>query len=471
MMDLSPIDDVKNLLETQSRQIDLLEERLADKLIALEDVGWLQINGSMQKENGPDLETLGRIVPNLRDMAAMHPLHVRGAQLRHAYIFGRGLSISGIEESTQRLIDNAYNQEALFSVQAYETYNLERFCAGNFFVKRNEKTNILTVIPLEQIKGEVTDPDDTSRIRYVLREWSDGNDVLRKWYPIARYKRSLKGSRGKKATGKIRQYFEYGGKRVPVAQDEVMYHDATHRQAGWAYGIPDSMAAAAYSVTYSEYIKDNAKYVKALQQIAWAISTASKKGTQNAAVQMAQPGSGVGATAVFGSGNSLQGVGVPSAQVNFNNGQPIAALVAASLGVPVIALLSSPGATGGSYGAAQTLDSPTIKGFQAAQDSSKILLEEIIRDMGSPNAIVTFPALEQDPAYREVQSIVTAKEAGLLHQDEAREGVFRVMDVEKLHDEMPPDNPDFQSAAQGRQGDVPGGFNQGDTADDGHGEE
>src|SRR5690606_6645697 len=138
---------------------------------------------------------------------------IRGAQLRHAYVFGRGIEFSNLEPRTESAIANLYNQAALFSVQAHETNNLEKFCAGNLFVVRNELTNVCTTVPIEQIKDAITDPDDSSSIRYILREWPDvnGTDKKQKWYPLARYKKSQVG-RGKR--GKINKTIKYGNKNI-----------------------------------------------------------------------------------------------------------------------------------------------------------------------------------------------------------------------------------------------------------------
>lgn len=451
---------VRHTQDLESR----LEEALAPKILQLEDIGWDPIWGKRsESERGLELSDLHTVVPHLRDMAAVNPLHKRGAQLRHAYVFGRGVEFTNLKPKTQQAVADLYNQEALFSVKAHATINLALFTTGNLFVVRDESTNVLTVVPIEEIKAEVTDPDDNSRVRYFLRVWNsvDANDkplTKRRWYPVSRFKKSQIG-RGRR--GKINKTIGYGGDRIPVDQGSVIYHVTADRQDGWTYGIPDSLAAAVWSVAYSEYLKDNAKLVKALQMIAWSITSSTKGGAKSAAVAVREPG--VGGTVNMASGNSLSSVGVPSAQVDFNKGQPLAALVATSFGVPVIALLSSPGATGGSYGAATTLAEPTLKIMKALQDSWTLFFKEILSDMGSPEADVSFPNILQDEAYREVQSITTAKAAGLLHQDESREAVISLLDVRKLHREPPEDNPAFKAPAQGVQGTVPGGTNQGVT--------
>ena len=228
-----------------------------------------------------------------------------------------------------------------------------------------------------------------------------------------------------------------------------------------------------WSLAYSAYLQDNAKLVRALSMIAWSLTKTTAEGVNTAAAQIV--GANIGGTAVNTTGNAISSVGVPSAQVNMNNGQPLAAMSATSFGVPVIALLSSPGATGGSYGAATTLDTPTVKGMQAVQDAWGEFYDEILHDLGSKDAKTSFPNIEGDPAYRESQSIVTAHSFGLLHDDEARDGVLNVLRVKKLHDTMPPKPivPPTGSGnsptppSQGNSGPVPGGNEQDQTNHDG----
>jgi hypothetical protein len=466
-MATNPVQEIARVFDEQQIQIEQLRESISSRMLALEDIGWDKISGS-KDDGGPGLSTLKTLIPNLRDMAAVNPLHNRGAQLRHSYVFGRGVEFTNLTPATQAVIDDLYNQATLFSVSGYETNNLEMFCAGNLFILRTEKTNQFSLVPIEQIAAEATDPDDPSRVRYFLREWNNGTEKVQRWYPVSRYKKTQVG-RGRR--GSIAQTLTYNSVEIPVAQDTVIYHETTQRQGGWRYGIPDSLAGA----VWAGYLTDNATLVKALQQIAWAITSATKTGSSNAAIGVAQPGTG--GTAAMGSGNTLSSVGVPSAQVNFNNGQPLAAMVATSFGVPVIALLSSPGATGGSYGAATTLDTPTIKGMKAIQDSWKLFYKEVLADIGSPDAEVNFPNIEQDPTYREVQSIGQAYADGRLFQEEAREATVQILDVRKARKGLPkpdafnagkaPSDTSNPEPSQGNSGAVPGGTNQDDTNHDG----
>jgi hypothetical protein len=434
-------------LEAENRALtEQLVENLSRKMLELEDIGWTPLTGNtfQDEDSGLELDALHTLSKRLRDEAVTNPLHVRGAQLRKDYVFGRGMYLTGLGDKVQALVDDPYNKTALFSADAYETNNLTLFTDGNLIVLRNEKTNELSVIPLTQITEVALDPDDNSKVRYLKRVWTTkvgGKPVEKQmWYPLARFKKSRVG-RGKRRsqTGGIQKSFTSGGKRVEVSQDTVAYLHTTKRQSGWTFGVPDSLAALVWSQAYKEYLADNATLVKALSQLAWKVTTTTKTGQDNAAAQVKLPG-GVGGAVVTGNGNDVSAVS-RGAGVDFNNGQPLAAMVAASFGVAVIALLSSPGATGGSYGAAQTLDEPTLKGMRAIQDSWIEFYREILVDMGAENPVVSFPNISEDPTYRALQSLAQAYATGAISQREYRDAVLELLDVLKQSDALPkPDN-------------------------------
>lgn len=473
--DLSSDNEILNLR--------LEESALSDRLIALDNVGWTELFGpGYDEDSGPSLEELHKTADTLRAEASLNPLHVRGAQLRHSYIFGRGVYLTDLEKA-EPFINDVYNKQALFSVQAYEVANKALFTDGNFLLIRNERSNVLTVVPLAQIVAVATDEDDSAKVQYLKRAWTANGKFREVWYPLARFKKSRVG-RGKRPseTGGIKQTIVNGGKSTPVSQEDVIYLHSSNRQSGWTFGIPDSLAALVWSQAYKEYLRDNAMLTKALAQLAWKVTAATKSGADNAAASLKIPG--VGGAAVMGQGTDVSAIS-RGQSVDFGNGQPLAALVATSFGVSVIALLSSPGETGGSYGAASTLDQPTLNGMRAVQDAWKAFLEEVVGDMGASNPGVSFPNISQDPIYRESQSIAQAYSDGRLHQDEARAATLELLDVQQLHEEMPkPD--DFNAAgmaknaqdatakqaaktvaAQGNTGSVPGGTDQNTTNHDG----
>lgn len=461
------------LSETVMEALNSLGHRDCRTRAALRETGWDEI-GSSGESYRVGLGEVKNAVGPLRDMAANHPLHKRGAQLRHAYIFGRGIEITGMSDKASKIINDTVNQSVLFSVDAQERLNLESFCAGNIFVFRNKKTNRFTHVPIEQIVEIIYDDFDTSYVRYVRREWYDANQnkIISRWFPTSDFEKNnqVKPTLDSRVDASRNQKF-------PVDRDHVVYIKTSPAFAGSPLGIPDSLAGALWSVAYSNYLSDSAALTHILKQVAWKITRAqNKEQADKNAVLVGRPGEGgVGATVGLSGEQQINSVGVPSAQVDFNGGQPLAAMTAASFGVPVIALLSSPGATGGSYGAATTLDEPTRNGFKAAQDSWIAFYLEVLRDINpktrEEEIVVSFPSITEDPPYRQLQSIAQAYATGAIFHDEYREAAIDTLGIKNLHPgEEPPETPDFNGSdpipRQGNTGALSGGVDQGDTNHD-----
>lgn len=468
------LEALQSAFAEQSATVERLEESLSQKLSMLDGVGWSEIGGYTEGE-GPSLGALSAIAPKLREMAATNPLHIRGSQLRFSYIFGRPMEFIGVKPGTQKVLDDPDNVDVLFSMAAYQANNSALFTDGNFIVLKDEKEKLFTAVPITEIANVMVHPEDDSKIWYVQRQkQTSEHGVTRidvEWIPTARYKKRIRT--------KLPREFD----SIPVAQDKVVYIKRSSAQTGWTWGVPDSLGAMVWALAYSSYLQDNSKLVKALSMIAWQLTKNTKAGATAAASKIVGAGSGVGGTAINSEDSSVSSVGVPSAQVNMNNGQPLAALVATCFGVPVIALLSSPGATGGSYGAATTLSDPTVRGFEALQDSWAEFYQEILRDAGSPEATVRFAPISPDPAYREAAAVETAVELGLVWRDEGRAAILDILSIPELRNGLPPDPKEVEAkraekaaaaqaerdqaqqvtSAQGVAGAVKGGTNQGVT--------
>ena len=415
-------------LETENRQ---LQESVQDLMMRAEDIGWTQLLGhNTLEDSGPALELLKEVSEPLRDMAAANPLMKRGAQLRHAYAFGRGIVFSGgMTPQKRNIMDDPYNKSVLFSVGGYETMNLALYTDGNFFLIYDEREKLFTVVPLVQITAVVTDPDDASKIRYLRRSWTSNGTAKNVWFPLNKYKARV----GAKINKTIKPS---SGPAEPVNQTSVIFHQATNRQAGWTFGVPDSFAAMIWAKAYSEYLADNKKLVKALAQFAWKVTQTSKSAVTNTAAKVSERGTA--GTAVMPAGADLNALPRVGSDVDFNKGQALAALVAASLGVSVIALIASPGAAGGSYGAAQTLDFPTIRVMESIQDNWTLFFTEVLAAIRVSDPKVEFPSIESDPVYRALESVNMLMESGVLWPAEARQFALDLLDIRDPMVGLPP---------------------------------
>ena len=461
------IEEYNNDKASMAAQMEFLTEALSEKILQMENQGWVSLDGvsttTDDETGGPTLDFLRDVSDRLRPLAAENALFSRGAQLRNSYIFGRGMSFVNTDKSRVKkaLSEDRHNKAMMFSVEAYEMANLALFCDGAFMTIRNLTTNRFTLLPLAQVTGTVTNPDDAMDIWYVQRSWSQNGKQVVKWLPTSRVQTPIKTS------------ISEGGKSVAVDKNVRVYIKHTKRQVGWTWGVPDAFPAYFWAMAYSGALQDNAKLLNALSRFAWKTTSANKAMVAATKTRVEEVGAGSIGGTVMSAGGDLSSVGVPSAQVNFGSSQPLAALVAASFGVPVIALISSPGATGGSYGAAQTLDIPTSKGFEIVQNAWSGFYDEILYDLGAKDGRTEFPAIDTDAPYRNITSIATVVELGLIHRDEGRDAVLDILDIEKSHDDLPelPDYPDKSGGSvvskQGVSGSLGATTNpQGDTNHD-----
>ena len=412
------------LSEEVARRVDsAVQESMADLALRYEDIGWQRIMDAFDSEAGLNLDQLKKLEEQLSDLVEGNPLMRRGTQLRYGYVFGKGIVRTGIKPAAQRVIDHPHNTRALFSVQAYEELNKAKMTAGNVFVLYDTAARRFTRVPLKQITGVVTREDDAEEILFLQRTWTVEGKPKSLWIPLHTNDKPAKSIRNS---------------NVPVDTSKRFYHETSNKQIGWTFGVPDGLAAMAWVLAYSEYLKNNSLLVKAYSQFAFRVTRATKSGVDDAAIKLRNGGGDqVGATAVGTGNNTLAPINPSGSQVNFDNGQPLASMVAASLGVSVIALLSSPGAAAGSYGAAQTLDAPTLIGMQAIQDTWALFFKNILRDLGSKDAEVEFPAIETDPTYRLLGLVSQLVTAGLLHQKEGRGLALDLLDVQDPETTLP----------------------------------
>lgn len=398
-----------------------LEERVNDLALRLDTVGWEPADGWSEDE-GMTLDALKRTSTMLRDMVATAPLLKRAVQLRHGYVFSRGITFKNTAPRHNAIMDDPYNKAALFSMPAYEELMAARMSDGNLFVLRTKNTNSPDFyrIPLKEISGVYTDPMSDERVWAIQRTWNEedsrGNKKQKvEWY----YTSTFKGKRQASIGGK------------PVNSKYDMIFTTFNRQVGFTWGVPDGYAAITWAIAYGEYLKNNSKLVKAYAQIAYKATTKTKAGGQNVSAQINATG-GTAGTATMGQGTDLVPMPRAGSDVSFENGRPLAAMVAAALGVSVVALTADPGAAGSSYGSAQTLDAPTIIVMTSIQEGWRSFFEEVFRPITGKNgkAVSTeFPAIESDPVYRQLQSLSSAYSLGAIDQKEFRAAVLDLFDI------------------------------------------
>jgi hypothetical protein len=344
--------------------------------------------------------------------------------LRSSYVFGHGFKMSSrnnpLPPRFQAIIDDPINQKVLFSETAAKKNERALFTDGNFFVRYDKRTRRFSRVPLDEIAGWATDPDDPEMIRYYLREYdrrlpvtdpynSYTAETVKVWYPVDYVESPVSQING-----------------IPVDRNMVIIDAKSNEETGTLWGLPDCLPALPWSWAYSEYLKDGSKMLKALSGIAWQVKTRTAKGGANISSKLIN-NKEVAATAVTGSDIELNAM-PRNNSVDLATGRPLAAMAATAMEVSVEALLSGPGAEGG--GGTQVLDQSTLNAAYARQGNWEDFFLRILRVVGVPDPSVNFNNIIVDPAYRTIQSLGQAWMTGLFDPQVMQDAMSEQLGIE-----------------------------------------
>jgi hypothetical protein len=434
-------------------KIEDLEESLLEVADAFDNVGWSPMGFTEpQKVNEIPLKTVKAASEVARALDAVNPFVKRGVNARISYIWGNGVQFEKLDSSTEKAL--RHNRDSIFSQQAYEERERAAATDGNVFTALHTASHDSFRVPLAQIVGAISNPDNDEEIWYYKREWttkrkgsSDTDEekieTHTKYYPSLRYYQKLmdEGKNLPKRWGK------YG-----VDQQYVIQHIAVNKQIGWRWGIPDIMPVIFWAKAYKEFLEDNLTLVKAYSRIAWQIKNSTTGGANAVSAQWTStptrdPITGearsVGAALNTGQGTELVPTALNASEVKFDNGNPIAAAVAAGLEISLDVILS----TSENSGAASTLDQPTLKAMETRQNLWTNAFLDLFEFWGDEDAKVTWRNISEDETHRRIQSVQLAYEGGTLFQDEARKEVLEMLRITPMHpDGEMPVSPAVQAA-------------------------
>lgn len=350
-----------------------LEESMAQLQLARENVGWQTLMSQYEQEF--TREGLRTNAQQGRVFGIANPLIKRGREVRHAYVWGQGVTISArdsaVNDVLQAFIDDEGNREAFYGAQARQQYEGALFDEGNVFLAHF--TNPLTgrvkvrTIPFDEVEDVITAPGDKATPWFYLRQWTErdekGKDVPRKaYYPALKYQPATK----------YRRINE-----VEVLWDAPVRHVKVNAGQGWKFGIGDSYAAIPWALSHKGFLEDWALLMKALAKIAYVTSSKGAAGTSQAKRSALQglANAPAGSTASMSDDQKIEALPKSGATLDSESSRPLATMAASAMGIPVTIILADPGQTG-ARATAETLDLPTRLTMQARQE----LNAEVIRD-------------------------------------------------------------------------------------------
>lgn len=426
------------LNEVKTRYADqnaLLVERLGALDTMLDQRGWLDLYN--YDSDGPSLDQIKEASGQIRNLMALNPTIKRGSQLRISYVHSKGINFGEIPGSgrgrgtnVKAFFDLPQNQKYVFSPEAREELERTAYSDGSVFLIADEATKAMQRIPIWEINGYITNPDNAEEIWAYRRTWNSyavGNvspEQKNVWY----YTDQFVGNRTKTVT--------IQGKSEPVDQKSVIIDHAFNKQVGWAWGLPDAISILSWAKQYRDFLLNGKIMSDSLAQFAFKAVAQSRAGGDNASMKLAAPGS-AGSTAVLGGGNDLVPISSAGKGYDFDSGRALAAQIAAGLEVSLVHLLSDPGASGSSYGSASNLDLPTKRAMLSRQRSWVSFYTRVLKFLGWTEPTVSFPTLDEPDYYREIQALLLAWASGELHHDEFRPRLLDLLDVQSKHDNGP----------------------------------
>lgn len=371
-------DDLLGIAATLANENEILTESFADLEMAADNVGWDRLGRQLEEELSR--RGLSDIARNCRVMAVASPLVKRGLQLRIGYVWGQGVSVSAradadagqdVNAVIQAWWDDESNQASLTSSQAQE--ELERalgtdgqVCLACFVDPLVGRVQIRST-PFDEIADVVNNPEDRDDPWFYLRQYTV--TVLEAGYAGSTRRRTETRRVFHPALGFWPRSRPKVIDGIPVQWDTPILHVPVNRLDGWTWGVPDSYASIPWARAYDEFLTDWARLVKSLSKFAWRLTGDRASKVRTAAARLASmvpaaqqlPGQGgdAGAVAAMGPGGTLEAIPKSGATIDSESGRPLAAMVAAGLGVSVTTLLADPGTTG-ARAVAETLEDPTL---------------------------------------------------------------------------------------------------------------
>jgi len=356
------LDETTQQLTAERQWREFIEESYADlEALYREDAGWQRV-GQETRKFTPEGR---RQIAALADLSATgNALIKRGVNLRSAYVWGQGVTVSIRDDGAdgqdvnavwQEFWDEPSNRRVFTSSEAQTRYERRLATGGEAFwaFPTDPVTGKVRVrsVPAGEIVERICDPEDEATVWLYKRQWkaivvnprtgARNTEDRTTYYPALGF---YPPARPK----------TWGGNKI--RWDAPMRPVCVNVPDGDWRGLGDVLAALPWARMDKEFLEDLAMYMRALTRILGQITAKRGPARQAAAAAMAhaQPGE----FAVTDPDTKMSIVSKSGAQIDADSHKPLATMVAAALEVPLTMLLGDPGVTG-ARATAETLDQPT----------------------------------------------------------------------------------------------------------------
>lgn len=340
-----------------------LNEAFADvqAQLAADAKGWSLI-GDGEREFSHQLR---RVKSDEAELAiTLNPLIKRGVNLRTAYIWGQGVTVTIRDEaSTGQDIQNVLTSfwddkmnETICSLEGQIDRERELATCGEVWLAlpTTQRGRVrVRPLPAGEITAILTDPEDRFTDWFYLREYTVGKKSQKVLFPALGYWPAL---RPDALDEDAARYLDRDDLRdVQIRWDSPVRKVLVNKLG--RRGTGDVFASIPWAVAYKGFLEAWHKVMLSLARYVWQARSKGDK-AQQVARKMLEAQDQVGKTLIGDPNTSVEAISKSGATFDADSGKPLAGMVAAGLGIPVTMLLTDPGVTG-ARAVAETLDEPT----------------------------------------------------------------------------------------------------------------
>jgi hypothetical protein len=409
-------------------EVRVLREGMEDLRLAIEDRGWLQV-GNSYIGSGLELQSLRIVSASLRSWLVAGSLIKRITELRGNTIYGDGVGFKGYGKAKAPFEKSQNNQDMLFSSDALMDINRAHCTDGTIVFLVNNNTKEIERFVLERMGQPFVNSANPEIIWFVRRSYNlistadPTGKLVDEYIPTDICPQSEQGLEG---------IIEKTGSPIPVNYDYTAVVWRVNSQIGWPFGIPDLMPALQWAEKYTDYLKDQAKFAKAIAQIAWQMKAQTPD--QLTKLSAALRPDGVADSIGMTPGMDMKPMAGGSS-ITMEGGKALAAQAAAAGEVTVEDALAERDSTA----AGSSLDPTVLDMATSRRNSATNFFKRIGKLLGAPNLEVIWPDLQSESPFREAQMIIAAWGTGNFYPEETRPALAQRLRIPLTQDAPPAD--------------------------------
>lgn len=399
----------------QAHQVRQLSEDIGTLQLAIEDRGWSR-GGNQHEATGLDLHSIKIISKDLRAWIVAGGIIKRIIELRGNTIYGDGVGFKGIAKA-KTPFNSTNNVAKLFSADALMQINRSHGSDGSVVFLVEKDTKDIVRYAVHEMGAPYLDPNDSERVWFVRRHYTQYDIETGIGKEIDEFIATDMLPSSEANVSKIMPPSTLTSAStsaaIPVNKNYTAVVWDVNKQVGWPLGIPDLLPSLQWAEKYTDYLKDQGKFAKALAQIAWQYRAQNTDQAKKIAAAITPDG--VADSIIQTPGMDVKPL-PGNTGVSFDNGQALAAQAAAAGEVTVDDLLAKTQVAA----AGASIDPQVANMATARRLSATTFFQRIGKLLGAPNLQVIWPDLQSESPFREAQMIVNAWSTGLYSPDEVR---------------------------------------------------